>query len=79
MSDSRRKAVQILGLTLTEWIFDLAARGYSPRQRMVEGTANLLRGLQSNPLVGANWVKNYVGCTPELQIAQSKKYDYQRA
>ena len=29
--------------------------------------------------VGVNWVNNYVGRTPAVQIAQSKKYDYQRA
>ena len=45
---------------------------------MVEDAANLLRQLRSNPPVGINWVNNYIGRTPELQIAQSKKYDYQR-
>jgi hypothetical protein len=65
--------------TLTEWILGLAARGYPPRKRMVEDTANLLRRLRGKPPVGVNWVNNYVGRTPELQIAQSKKYDYQRA
>ena len=65
--------------TLTEWILDPAARGYPPRKRMVEDTANLLRQLRGKPPVGINWVNNYVRRTPELQIAQSKKYDYQRA
>lgn len=46
---------------------------------MVEDTANLIRRLRGNPPVGVNWVNNYVGRNPEVQIAQSKKYDYQRA
>ncbi|EKG09198.1 DDE superfamily endonuclease CENP-B-like protein [Macrophomina phaseolina MS6] len=65
--------------TLTEWILDLAARGYPPRKWMVEDTANMLRQLRGKPPVGKCWVKNYVKRTPEVQIAQSKKYDYQRA
>ena len=65
--------------TLTEWILDLAARGYPPRKWMVEDTANMLRRLREKPPVGKNWVANYVSRTPEVRIAQSKKYDYQRA
>lgn len=40
--------------TLTKWILDLAARGYPPRKRMVEDTANLLRRLRGNPPVGVS-------------------------
>ena len=31
---------------LNEWVLDLAARGYPPRKRRVEETANLLRQLR---------------------------------
>lgn len=34
--------------------------------------------VQGHP-VGINWANNYVGRTPELRIAQSKRYDHQRA
>ena len=65
--------------TLTKQILDLASRGYPPRKQIVEDTANMLRRLRGKKPVGKNWVNNYVSRTPEVQLIQSKKYNYQRA
>ncbi|KAF2177662.1 hypothetical protein K469DRAFT_602336, partial [Zopfia rhizophila CBS 207.26] len=65
--------------TLTEHILDLAARGYPPRKKVVEDMANMLLALRSKRPVGKNGVNNYVARTPEVQLAQSKKYNYQQA
>ena len=64
---------------LTEWILDLASRGFLPRKWIVEDTANIILLLKNKKLVGKKWFQRYIERTPEVQIAQSKKYDYQRA
>ncbi|KAF2189123.1 putative Psq domain transposase [Zopfia rhizophila CBS 207.26] len=48
---------------LTEWILNLASHGFPPQKKPV----------------GKKWFQPYIERTPEVQMAQSKKYDYQRA
>ena len=64
---------------LLEWILDLSERGFPPRKWMVRDTANLLlknRGTINPPVVGKNWVDNFIIRHLEVKIVQSKKYDY---
>jgi hypothetical protein len=61
---------------LTEWILNLVARDYLFRKWIIKDTANMLRRLRDKSLVDKNWMNNYVKRTSEMQIAQSKKYDY---
>ncbi len=65
--------------TLTEYILDLSGRVFPPRKWMVQDSAKMLIRLRGGTEVGKNWVDRYIERTPTVKLAQSKKYDYQRA
>jgi Tc5 transposase DNA-binding domain len=51
---------------LTEWILDLASRGFPPRKWMVEDTANIILLLKNKKPVGKKWFQRYIKRTPEV-------------
>jgi len=71
--------------TLVQWILDMEKRGMPPTKAFVYQMAELLLAerltdlTRPKPIIGKNWVQNFVRRYPELQSKYNRKYDYQRA
>jgi hypothetical protein len=64
---------------LSEYILDLASKGFPPRLYIVEDIANRIIATRNGERVGPRWAGNFVRRRPELRTRFQRKYDYQRA
>jgi hypothetical protein len=70
---------------LIKWILSMEERGLLVRSGSIQQMANLLLQKRSNtdrnnqPIVGKNWVYNFIQRHKTLKSKYNRKYDYQRA
>jgi hypothetical protein len=69
--------------SLKKWIISLASRGAAPRPSAIRFMADILLSKRGDPnpqpVVGVNWVSNFLRRNKDLKSQYLRRYNYQRA